>query len=102
MYAVVKCQGMQYKVEPGMQIKVPLIDEEIGKTVELEEVMLIKGDDVKIGAPFVEGAKVKAEIVQHGRYPKVIVFKKRRRKDSKVKNGHRQHFTELKIQEILG
>ena len=103
MYAVVKIKNQQYRVSPDLSLQVPLLESEVGETVTFDEVlMLADGDDVKVGAPTVEGAKVAAEVVGHGRSRKVVVFKKKRRKNYRRKKGHRQHYTEIKITGISG
>lgn len=101
MYAVIKHGGKQYKVKVGDILELDRIDAEPKSTIEINEVLLIKGDDTKIGTPTVENAKVIAEIINHGRGKKVIIFKKRRRKDSKKKRGFRRDFTRVKIKEIV-
>jgi len=101
MYAVIVTGGKQYRVEEGQTLKVEKIESATGDSIELEQVLLIgNGDDVKIGQPVVEGAKVTAEIVAHGRHKKVKIIKFRRRKHSMKQMGHRQWFTELKITSI--
>ncbi len=101
MYAVVDIKGFQYKLEKGEKLKVPKYDLEVGKTVSIPEVMLVADDkDVKIGAPYVEGAVVEVTVTDQGKYPKVTVFKKKRRKDYSVKRGHRQDFTEIEVKSI--
>ena len=101
MYAVVKTGGKQYRVAEGDVVKVEKLDGEPGQTVELDEVLLVgSGADVTVGKPVVEGAKVSAEIVDQDRDRKVLVFKFRRRKRYRRKNGHRQPFTALKITAI--
>ncbi|GGY46313.1 50S ribosomal protein L21 [Bacterioplanes sanyensis] len=103
MYAVVVTGGKQYRVEEGQTLKVEKLEVETGAAVELEKVLLIgNGDDVKIGAPVVEGAKVTAEVVSHGRHKKVKILKFKRRKHHMKQMGHRQWFTELKITSIAG
>jgi large subunit ribosomal protein L21 len=98
MYAVIVTGGKQYRVEEGQTLKVEKIETATGETVALEKVLLVgNGDDVKIGQPVVEGAKVTAEVVAHGRHKKVKIIKFRRRKHSMKQMGHRQWFTELKI-----
>ncbi|MCL6269469.1 50S ribosomal protein L21 [Sansalvadorimonas sp. 2012CJ34-2] len=98
MYAVIKTGGKQYRVAEGDTLKVEKLDVATGETIELDQVMLVaNGEDVKIGAPVVEGAKVNAEIVAHGRGKKVTIVKFRRRKHHRKQMGHRQWFTELKI-----
>ena len=98
MYAVVVTGGKQYRVEEGQTLKVEKLEVASGETVELEKVLLIgNGDDVKIGAPVVEGAKVTAEVVTHGRHKKVKILKFKRRKHHMKQMGHRQWYTEIKI-----
>ncbi|MEY8205007.1 MAG: 50S ribosomal protein L21 [Bermanella sp.] len=101
MYAVIVTGGKQYRVEEGQTLKVEKIESATGDSIELAQVLLVgNGDDVKIGQPVVEGAKVTAEIVAHGRHKKVKIIKFRRRKHSMKQMGHRQWFTELKITSI--
>ena len=101
MYAVIKHGGKQYKVSVGDVLELDRIEGvEPKSTIEIDEVLLVKGDDVKIGEPLVEGAKVKAEVINHARGKKVIIFKKRRRKDSKKKRGFRRDFTRVRITKI--
>lgn len=101
MYAVIKTGGKQFRAVPGKSIRVPSLDIEPGETVTFDEVLLTSdGEDVKVGAPSVEGASVTAEVVKHGRDKKVIVFKRKRRKGYRKKQGHRQGFTEIRIGEV--
>ena len=103
MYAIVDILGEQVKVEKDEKIITNLVDAEIGDKVEFESVLLVRSDaGTTIGAPFVDGAKVTATVVEHGKGDKVLVFKKKRRKGYKVFNGHRQPQTMLKIEEIVG
>lgn len=103
MNAVIKTGGKQYRVAEGDTLRVEKLTGEAGATVEIGEVLAVgEGDSIKIGTPIVEGATVTAEIVEHGRGKKVIVFKKKRRKGYKKKQGHRQDFTAIKIKEIKG
>ncbi|MFY9178484.1 MAG: 50S ribosomal protein L21 [Venatoribacter sp.] len=103
MYAVVVTGGKQYRVEEGQTFKVEKIEVATGESINLERVLLIgNGDDVKIGAPIVDGAKVTAEVVAHGRHKKVKIIKFKRRKHHMKQQGHRQWFTELKITSIAG
>lgn len=102
MFAVIKTGGKQYRVAADDVITIERLPAEAGETVTLGEVLLLSnGDDVKVGAPLVEGASVVAEIVELTRGPKVIAFKKRRRQNSKRKRGHRQDLTTVRIVEIL-
>ncbi|WP_024789411.1 MULTISPECIES: 50S ribosomal protein L21 [unclassified Lebetimonas] len=100
MYAVIRHGGKQYKVKVGDVLELDRIEAEPKSDIEINEVLLVKSDDTKIGTPVVEGAKVVAEVINHARGKKVIIFKKRRRKDSKKKRGFRRDFTRVKIKEI--
>jgi large subunit ribosomal protein L21 len=98
MFAVIKSGGKQYRVQEGQTLKLEKIEVATGETIEFDEVLLVgNDDDVTVGAPLVEGAKVSAEIVDHGRGDKVTIIKFRRRKHSMKRQGHRQWFTEVKI-----
>ncbi|GAA6130989.1 50S ribosomal protein L21 [Halopseudomonas sabulinigri] len=98
MYAVIVTGGKQYKVAEGEFLKVEKLDVETGASIEFDKVLLVAdGDDVKIGAPVVAGAKVTAEISAHGRGDKVRIIKFRRRKHHMKRQGHRQWYTEIKI-----
>jgi len=100
--AVIKTGGKQYIIKPGDRLKVEKIEGEVGDMVEIKEVLLVKTDkEIKIGTPLVENAKVKAFIVEQGKAPKVIVFKKKPKKGYKRKKGHRQLYTTIEIREIL-
>jgi large subunit ribosomal protein L21 len=101
MFAVIKTGGKQYRVAAEDVIKIDKIAGSPGEIVQLPEVLLVGGDDVTLGAPTVAGASVAAEVLQQGRGPKIIAFKKRRRKNSRRKRGHRQEFTLLRVTEIL-
>jgi|SRR5574344_73478 large subunit ribosomal protein L21 len=102
MYAIVEIAGQQFKVEKDQKVFVHRLNEERGAKVEFEKVLLIDADGkVKVGAPTVEGAKVLAEVVSHVKGDKVIIFKKRRRKGYRVRNGHRQCFTEILIKDVV-
>ena len=101
MYAVVDIKGFQYKLQKGDTLKVPKFDLQVGENLTLQEVLLISdGDNISIGTPYVEGALVEATVTGQGKDKKIIVFKKKRRKDYAVKRGHRQEFTEIEIQNI--
>ena len=101
MYAVVKTGGKQYRVAPGEKLKVERIPAEVGAEVVLDQVlMLVDGEEVTVGSPLVAGASVKATVLAQGRHPKVKIFKLRRRKHYQKHQGHRQHYTELKIESI--
>jgi len=98
MYAVIVTGGKQYKVTEGEFLKVEKLDVATGEVFNLDRVLLVaNGDDVKIGLPVGEGAKVTAEVVSHGRHDKVRIIKFRRRKHHMKRQGHRQWFTEIKI-----
>lgn len=98
MYAVIKSGGKQYRVQEGQTLKLEKLEVATGESLDFDQVLLVAdGDDVKVGAPLVEGAKVTAEIVSHGRGEKVRIIKFRRRKHSMRRQGHRQWFTEVKI-----
>ncbi|GEK74509.1 MULTISPECIES: 50S ribosomal protein L21 [Halomonas] len=98
MYAVIKSGGKQYRVQEGQTLKLEKLEVPTGDTIEFDEVLLVGGDDdVQVGAPTVDGAKVSAEVVAHGRGDKVNIIKFRRRKHSMKRQGHRQWFTEVKI-----
>ena len=97
MYAIVSTGGKQYKVSEGDLVEVEKLDAEVGSKVNLDVLMLVDGDKVKNGNPLVEGAEVLAEVVNHGKEAKVIVFKYKAKKHSKSRQGHRQPFTTLKI-----
>jgi large subunit ribosomal protein L21 len=102
MYAVIKTGGKQYRVGNGDVIKVERLDGEIGQKIAFDQVLMVGGGDgaVQIGSPLVAGAQVTAEVLEQARAPKVIVFKKRRRKNYRRKRGHRQLQTVLRIQDI--
>src|SRR4029453_10387883 len=104
MYAVIRTGGKQYRVASGQVIKIERLDGEVGDTVAFDQVLMI-GDEqadgeARIGAPLVEGARVTAEVLEQGKGPKVIVFKKKRRKNYRRRRGHRQLQTVLRIRDI--
>ena len=101
MFAVFKTGGKQYRVAADDVLKVATVKGEPGEIVEFGEVLVVGGDSVSLGTPTVSGATVAAEVLQHGRGPKIIAFKKRRRKNSRRKRGFREEFTLLRITEIL-
>ena len=101
MFAVFKTGGKQYRVAAEDVLKVGKVKGEPGEIVEFGEVLVVGGDSVTLGSPMVSGATVAAEVLEQGRGPKIIAFKKRRRKNSRRKRGHRQEFTLLRITEIL-
>ncbi len=102
MYAIVEIAGQQFKVEKGNEIVVAKLDGNEGDKIDFDRVLLLSAkNNVTVGTPLVEGAKVSAKILGHGKDAKVIVFKKKRRKGYKVKRGHRQDHTTLKIEKIV-
>lgn len=102
MYAVFQTGGKQFRAEPGSRLRIPVLDVEPGNSVTFDHVLLAgDGDEaVKVGTPVVDGASVKAEVIRHGRGDKVIVFKRKRRKGYRKKQGHRQDFTEIRVEEV--
>jgi len=102
MYAIVEFKGKQYKAEKGAVLKVDKIDAEAGASLDIDTVLLLSGDGVKVGSPYVEGAKVTATVESHARSKKIIVFKYMPKKDYRRKNGHRQQYSVIKIQDIIG
>ncbi|HQP36205.1 MAG TPA: 50S ribosomal protein L21 [Polyangiaceae bacterium] len=102
MYAVIKTGGKQYRVTEGQSLRVEKLLGQPGEKVTFDQVLLIGGDKLQIGHPTVSGAKVEAEIVDHVRGPKIVIFKFRRRKNYRRKQGHRQPYTQLKITGISG
>ena len=102
MYAIVEIAGQQFKVEKDQQIFVHRLEEKEGAKVEFDNVLLIDNNGkVNVGAPAISGAKVTAKVLDHVKGDKVVVFKKKRRKGYRVKNGHRQAFTQIEIQSIV-
>jgi large subunit ribosomal protein L21 len=101
MFAVIKTGGRQYRVVPDDVLEIGKIAGDVGTIVQLGEVLLVGGDQPVLGAPMVAGASVAAEVLQHKRGPKVIAFKKRRRKNSRRKRGYRDEITVLRVTEIL-
>ena len=101
MFAVIKTGGKQYRVEPDDVLEVGKIEGEVGSIVQLNEVLVLGGDTPVLGLPTVAGASVAVEVLDHKRGPKVIAFKKRRRKNSRRKRGYRDEITVLRISEIL-
>ena len=97
MYAVIEAGGKQHRVAEGETLKLEKIDAATGESIEFDKVLMIGGDEVKIGTPVVEGSKVTAEVVGNGRHKKVRIVKFNRRKHHRKETGHRQWFTEVKI-----
>ena len=102
MYAIVEIAGQQFKVENSRKVYVHRLPNEVGSEVTFENVLLVDNEGViTVGAPVVEGAKVNATVLSHLKGEKVIVFKKKRRKGYRKKNGHRQYFSQIVINEIV-
>jgi len=102
MYALMEFKGKQYKAEKGALLQVDKIDAEPGSTVDIDSVLFVSGDTVSVGAPYVQGAKVHAVVEAHKKADKVIVFKYKPKKDYRRKRGHRQQYSVIKIQDIVG
>jgi len=100
MYAMVEFKGKQYKAEKGALLKVDLIDAEPGSAISIDTVLLVSGDSVKVGSPYIDGAKVSAIVEAHEKDDKIIVFKYKPKKDYRRKKGHRQQYTIIKIEAI--
>lgn len=101
MYAVIKTGGKQYRVAAGEKLKVEQIPADVGAEITLDQILMVgEGESVKIGAPLVSGASVKATVLAQGRHDKVKIFKMRRRKHYQKHQGHRQNYTELRIEAI--
>jgi large subunit ribosomal protein L21 len=102
MYAIIQTGGKQYRVQPGDTVHIEKLPGEAGSAVEFDQVLLLSdSENVAVGRPLIQDAKVTGEIVSHGRGKKIIVFKFHRRKDYRRKNGHRQSFTAVKINNIV-
>lgn len=102
MYAVIETGGKQYRVQPGQVLAVEKLDAQPGDMVEIDTVLAAKKDTViKVGSPYVEGARVIARVLEHGRGKKIVVFKYKPKKNYKRKQGHRQPYTKIKIEEIV-
>jgi large subunit ribosomal protein L21 len=101
MYAVIISGGKQYRVQKGDTLKLESLPEEVGSTINFEQVLMVgEGDSVKVGTPFVKGGKVSATVLSQGRHKKIEIVKFRRRKHHEKWQGHRQNFTEVKITQI--
>ena len=101
MYAVIKTGGKQYRVAAGEKLKIEQIPAEVGAEITLDQILMVgEGESVKIGAPLVSGASVKATVLSQGRHKKVTIFKMRRRKHYQKNQGHRQNYTEIRIDGI--
>lgn len=99
-FAIIRTGGKQFRVEKDGKVRVPSLDREVGSSVDLDVMVAANGDKTTVGSPVVDGAKVTATVVDHGRGPKIVVFKKKRRKQYKRTKGHRQGYTTLKIDSI--
>ena len=103
MYAVIETGGKQYRVQEGDIVFVEKIDNEEGEKIDLSKVLLVsKEDDLIVGKPYVEGAKVEATVLEQGKAKKIIIFKYKAKKNYRKKQGHRQPYTKLKIEKIVG
>ena len=101
MYAIIRTGGKQFRAEPGKTLRIPSMETEPGETVQFDDVLLgADGDTIKIGTPGLSGASVTAEVVRHGKGEKIVIFKHKRRKNYRRKQGHRQKFTEVRVSEI--
>ncbi len=102
MYAVIQSGGKQYRVAPGQHLKIEKLEAQPGDTINFEQVMMLAdGDKCKVGTPTVKGAKVSAEVIEHGRHKKIHILKFKRRKHSMKQRGHRQYYTEVQIKDIV-
>ena len=103
MYALVEIKGKQYRAEKGGVLKIDRVTQVKGESIDFSTVLLLRGDDsVQVGTPYVEGASVKATVTDHGRDKKIVVFKYKRRKSYRRKRGHRQQYTIVTVDEIVG
>lgn len=101
MYAIVNVGGCQLKVTPNSYVRIPRVRAEVGKSITIDTILLMSdGSTVTVGTPYLEGKSLEAEILRHGKDRKIIVFKKKRRKNYRRKNGHRQQFTEILIKDF--
>lgn len=101
MYAVITSGGKQYRVMEGQTLKLEKLPAEVGSTIDFKEVLMVaNGDDIKLGKPFIDGSKVTASVVSHGRGKKIHIIKFKRRKHHMKRMGHRQDYTEVKIEKI--
>ena len=101
MYAIIETGGKQYRVAPGQMLKIEKLEADAGNTVDFDRVLMVgEGEQMRVGAPLVEGAKVTAEVIKHGRADKIRIIKFRRRKHHMKHQGHRQYYTQVKITNI--
>lgn len=97
MYAIIETGGKQFRIEEGSKILVDKLSADVNSEVDIDKVLLVSGDELKVGTPYVENAKVTAKVLEHGRGDKILVFKKWRRNDSRKLQGHRQSYTALEV-----
>jgi large subunit ribosomal protein L21 len=103
MYAIVEIGGTQFKVYPDSTLRIPKVDADVGKKITIEKVLLFsEGGKVEVGKPYIKDKSISAEVLRHGKERKVIVFKKKRRKNYRRKRGHRQEFTEIVVSGFAG
>ncbi|MCK5768868.1 50S ribosomal protein L21 [Algiphilus sp.] len=103
MYAIIKTGGKQYRVSKGDALRVETLDAAVGDTIDFDQVLMVgEGEDARVGAPLVDGARVTAEVLEHGRGNKVHIIKFRRRKHHMKRQGHRQNYTAVRITDIAG
>ncbi len=101
MYAIFRSGGRQYEARPGQVVKVEKISGQVGENVTIDEVLLFSdGDQLRVGQPLVEGVRVQATIIGQGRLPKIVIFKHKRRKDYRKRQGHRQAYTAMRVENI--
>ncbi len=100
MYAIIRNGGKQYKVQEGDYLNLDKLDAQPKDVIEITEVLAVNDKEMRVGTPYVEGAKVELEVINHQKGKKIIIFKKRRRKDSKLKKGFRREFTRVKVNKI--
>ncbi len=101
MFAVFEAKGFQYCGSPGDKLKIPHLDTKVGEKVSFERVLLVRNGDIKIGKPYIEGASIEAEVLEHSRYKKILVFKFKKRTRYKRTRGHRQTYTEIEIKDVI-
>lgn len=101
MYAIVEIKGFQFRAEKNAILRVPLLNTEPGQSIEFDQVLLLRDDEqIKIGQPVIEGASVHAEVIEHGKDKKKVIFHKKRRKGYRVKKGYRAQYTNIKVTDI--
>jgi len=102
MYAIVEFKGKQYKAEKGSVLKVDKIQAAPGSALDIDTVLMVSGETVKVGSPYIQGAKISAVVEAHEKAKKIIVFKYKPKKDYRRKKGHRQQYSVIKVQDITG